>query len=292
MTDVAVDNSTLSELVDHDLRDAVVRRVIADDLRLVIPVVTLSECLTQANLDRAEERARMLSMLARELRENFVLGIDWHELRRLEWKNRLPSRTPALPAGVSRGIIAHLSAADFKARHVAWLPGLRTYIAKEHTLALDRSGRDELPALLPGAGPADLRNLLEPLRDIFLGSPSHFFGLVTQSARHRRRVRDNPRTFRATITLGAYLYLNATGAAFATIGYGSYHWLLRGPQPGSWVDARTAASAAYADVLLSEDGNMRAKAEFISQAFCFPVRASRLQDWLATDEESPQSATP
>jgi PPE-repeat protein len=70
------------------------------------------------------------------------------------------------------------------------------------------------------------------------------------------------------------------GVRFAKIGYGRFQGPLRASKKGDWVDARIAASAAYAAWLVTNDADMTARARHVTQAFGFGPRLTTMDEFL------------
>jgi hypothetical protein len=105
---------------------------------------------------------------------------------------------------------------------------------------------------------------------------------MEQASRHshyREVMRAHPRRYASAIMLGAYGNLIVLGAIFSE-GIREHRDVLRAPRSGDWTDREISSSSAHAHLLLSEDGALRDKVNFISGCFGLRVRAVSSEHWL------------
>jgi hypothetical protein len=279
--DIAIDNTILSRLEeDNVLHQAFARKMKLTQARLVVSLPVLHEAFATSNHAKAAARARILSSLASALGTRFLLTGEVQHVVRAERKSRGWS-TPPLSAEVREQLLGVLRRPDFEAEIPTIVPELERRLQKAATLANDRRARKAAPLKFPKAESKDVDLLMEKLGSdtVFWNSP--FLETVSRRGRYRQRMRELPRCYPAALTMAAYGLLNAMGAFFAEIGYGSFSHVLRAPRPGDWVDAQIAGCAAYCRVFLTGDAAQQNKVRFLAMKLPLRMRALSVQEWLS-----------
>lgn len=273
--DVVLDTNVVTALIqDGTCRAEFYAHAEKRGLRVVIPVVVFSEYITRREAVRAEQAVRELAPLFTEHPTH--VGDDLGAILFAEENERLDATPTLLLDGVFE-VLAHTTASDEE--YAPLLLKLDNYLEKDGWLDRDRKARDVFAVRFRDATAADLERALEPFRERALRQ--YFFQVATRHRTHRRAVRANPSRYPAMVMIGSMAYLIAMGVCFAKIGFGQYQGMLSGPQKGDWVDARIAASAAYAAWLLTNDKRMTARVRHVTEAFGFGPRVGTLDEFLA-----------
>lgn len=289
--DVAFDNSSLSDVCrDAQLRADLLLALTQRGARAVLPAVALWECLADEARHVEQRREALRELFAALTPQHMIIGADLLRVVALEQrKGGQLVRTPRQPDAEAQRYLDHIEPHDFAARHEALLPHIRQFMSKDESLRHDVDQRQAFPTRHPELRTADLVEVLDALDRSALGE-SNFFVAFAAQKQIRRAIRRAPQRYPATVMATTYLYLNAAAATFADIGYGKYSRLLRAPRDktrGAWVDGRTAAACAHANVLLTRDRQQALMVNFIGERFDLPCRASSVSDFIA----GPQAAS-
>lgn len=274
-----LDTNVVTDLIQNDaLRARFYEQTTARGLRVVVPVLVFSEYITRREAIRAEQAVRELAPLFAEHPTH--VGDDLGAILFAEENERL-DETPTLQLDGVFEVLASTTASDEE--YAKLLSKLDDYFAKDDMLELDRAARDEFPKRFDEATVADLDRVMEPFRERALRG--HFFEIATRYRNHRRAVRSRPSRYPATVMIASLHFLIAMGVSFAKIGYGRFQGPLRASKKGDWVDARIAASAAYAAWLVTNDAGMTARVRHVTAAFGFGPRVGTLDELLSTSTE-------
>jgi len=246
--------------------------------RLVIPIVTIAEALDGPE-NGARTRAQTLELILRRLERKTIIGLDERRLIEREAKLGHISRTPSIPSkefvDVRNRIVAYANHSSDEA-----FPGLASYLMKDISYKLDRRARDDCLLKFPDANGKMINTPLDnQLVELIELTP--WFRTFIPRKRVVKVAKSCPKCFPATWILLSYLTLNALGSTFSKTGFGRYGHVLRGPQRGAWVDARTASAGAYSRIFLSDDQNQREKLNFISTRFGQKIKAMSWEEWMA-----------
>jgi hypothetical protein len=277
--DVAIDTSTLSERLSKrpDVAHAVLRKIAAERLRLVLPLQVLSEAIDSSSEDGVVARLSCLAALAQTLGPRFVITQDVGDQLRLE-RARALSSTPALPARVHAGYVDLLKGPEILENLLELRGKIRTQQRKDTTLARDKSARQDLGKIFKRVPidevMADLRN-----SDFFWNGV--FVEGASRLGKYKARMRAHPGRYATAVMVAGFTFLNAMGSIYALHGYGRHQLLLRGPKRGDWLDSYVAACSVRAKVFLSEDDGQRRKVNFIATTMGLPARAQAVEEWLA-----------
>jgi hypothetical protein len=270
--DVSIDTSSLSNATNRALVSQLIGSIKQRRVRLIVCGDVLAECLNSTE-EGARQRLETLFHLAAALETRLILADELRSIHKKERAKALNS-TPKLSG-------SDVVLAFFRDPHVThdWptmSASIGKYLHKEESLRLDKAVRARP---IEGLTPRVVATMVGAIRERFWSSS--FVGLVSKKGKYIEKMRHFPSRYRSSVTLAAYWFLNALGAS-ATHGYGSVTGILSRPRWGNWVDAQIAASSAYCSTIVTDDSEMRRKVDFIGEHFTFPLRATSLDEWLAS----------
>jgi hypothetical protein len=278
--DVALDTSAALRFIrDRAVLASVREHTLERDARLVIPILCLVEVAAPSNVSFAAEGLSVVGELREALGGRFGVGHDLTWILRSEKRNRGgSSRVPVMP----QSKVARLTVPVAAGTRPPWID---EYLRKQETHATDKTVRRDFPALFPNADAEDVDALMNDF--VFQVTKDGGFGLehVVGGARwFQRAARSEPTRYPATILLAGLAQLQAYACAFVHVPNRHANWpsLLLRPEPNDWVDIRIAASAAHADIFVSNDERQRARLNFVAERFGLRVRAFGLNEWLAS----------
>ncbi|GAB5548921.1 MAG: hypothetical protein SangKO_086810 [Sandaracinaceae bacterium] len=297
MRDVVFDTSALAAMAD-DASLARRARTMVEGRRVVIPIVALCERLDGKESKYAHAAAMQAAGLAAAAGDSAIAFPARELVRREVWRLGGVRRAAAMSGSELDWWRSLLRVAnDASAFEREWrgvLPRIRLILAKEKGLAVDTAAREGFASRVePGEGPRSLVNLMAAFRELSLGSgpnaaepvEGHFLAVFVPQPRDRERVRARPARHPATTLLSAYATLIALGASLVdhARGFGRWGGVLKGPERGSWTDARIATTAAYG-TLVSNDGGQRARVSFIAREFGLAAQVHSLSEWAVSRE--------
>lgn len=280
--DVAFDTTALSTLVAPEIL-ARAANTFPISARLVVPHTALLELLDGRDEQRAIERLQALKELRRQLGTRMIVSANLDAI--LARESRGPSLFRCMAIGQDddgKGARFLLSPSPFDIDRLRDLRRtLPSALAKQWAVDTDRFARRDAYTLATGVDAKKLRQrLLDRFSDSALSNDNPVFdGIKKRYGDQSRAIRKSPGRFRTTVMYAAYSYRVIVGAIFADVGGPPTD--LRGPRRGSWIDAKIAACAAYARVLVTDDDEQRAKVAHISKAFSFGMSAMTVDQWLS-----------
>lgn len=274
---VALDTSVLSLLDRPDVLDEMVGAVRSRGLVAIVPLAAILELSDSDHEAKRVPRMQAVWNFLDALGDRGVVGADMQPTMRAEWAARRTS-PPMFPRQQIAGL-----------RELTIAPGPRppiaaAYMNKEWTTNLDRGATRAFQEHEMTASLDDLDLQMRSFRASVLRPDPKSFALpfVTRhSSWARKQSARTPAHFPATVLAAGLAQLHAWAALFLRVGYGRWTHVLKGPRRGDWVDMRIANSAAYADVLVSDDEVQRARVNFVQRELGTRARAATFIDWIA-----------
>lgn len=241
---------------------------------IVLPDLAVLQVFQHADTERCYRRFCNMVALATDPGEPvFAVGAGMYQMFRLELGGEWIRRTPLYAPQDQQRIFEHAAS---KTRFKAWHDHQR-----EEAKWLDRDGwwqKDEqartialemFPEVVEHAGTVEAMERWLPQIPKTLYTNMVMEALVPDE-RQRAKVCARPDQHRALVALAAACMLNGVGAALDPRGWDKYNFLKISKD--SWTDARIFCSAAYADVFVTNDGDLTKRAELIKGWGFFPPR--------------------
>jgi hypothetical protein len=245
-------------------------------VRLALPLQALSETIS-VDGHWIENRLTFLVDLATKLGPRFFMTQESGDIMRIEREENITS-IPALPRAAQHGILEAMRDGRMHGQLDTLQDRIKVQQRKAERYTRDNAARKELaPTWGPRAHEIDsvLSNMANDSGFWELSFMTH----VSKQSRYREAMRAHPRRYASAIMLGAYGALIAFGAMFSEK-IREHRHVLKSPRLGDWTDREIASSSAHAHRLLSEDGALRDKVNFISGCFGLRVRATSAESWL------------
>ncbi len=284
--DVALDTSALSDLDgDKNLLKEFLARLRKDDLRLVLPYLTVIEALASTNPQAAKRRADLVLMLAAQQSGNFIIGGDLKAIIPIELARKGPrsKRTPRLRDEQAWRVFDVLTNARFVKYHNRVVDELAQFLKKSEHLDHDRRVRDHVERTFskPSSGALDT-----DMQDVCMKAlhDSPFVNHWTSSKRKQRHIRFNPAKRPCLTSWCAQTYLNAIGNFYAKFRFGRFSNILSGPKPNTWVDTAIAAAGSYAEFFVTNDALQARRLNFVARELGLSVKAVALSEFLDRTE--------
>ena len=287
--DIAIDNSSLSHLDDAQA-DAVARAIEGRRARLVVPYPVTLEALYPGN-EHARRRVRVLARLRNQLGDRFVVSPDLRAMIERERKVRM-WRTPRLDDSDGEALNELLDGKDTERRLVELAPLIEKRLAKQRLLDVDRGAVKDIRQRFRHLEAEDVDIRLRLFKEEALSSALNpmvdMIHAPTQIPVYEHLMRAGPKRYRTAVIWCGQIWVYMLGLILAGVRASAHTKLIKGAKWGDWTDARIAACASYARVLLSEDEVLRERLNYVALELGLVIRATTLAGWI--DQEQGRAA--
>jgi hypothetical protein len=279
VTEIQFDTSALSNLLQSEVSHHEFHQAIA---RWAGRVVINQPSFLQCRWNRDVEQVRLFFNRMKELGfDRFEVGVPIRNQKRIEIAGRAAERgTPTL-AGMR--VSTNLDVTEAEHRRTVEEARAQFDTFREEDRALFQRFIDLAPERKQMGHGAAARFVdfalafIEPRSAIV----DHCLGtrVGVRNEALREEMARTPHRFRTHMLLAGYAAVNALGAYLTSAHTPDFPWLKR--EPDNHMDALVAGAAAHADILVSDDENMRARLAFLCERnLCF-FRSVGLGEFLS-----------